>query len=209
MEENGNSNKYSLEDFRNGSPFQRTVLRDIEEHLKNPLDETTEEQRQYDRGGEEQGPYRLYFSDFRKATLARIVPANHHGDGRWEILDEKFGTYETDIEKDTFEIVVTRNYLVARGDIIVYLHSSLSWWKAITAYDHWHRPMGHIYTDNYGPDDVRMVLPLSDIRPYGGQGGPLILSKAKFLGRKEKMYHWNCEPLQDRTRYDIRWLKDG
>jgi hypothetical protein len=109
MGENGNSNKYSLEDFRNGSPFQRTVLRDIEEHLENPLeqekptteerrdydpggegqgplDKTTEERRDYDPGGEGQGPYRLYFSDFRKATLARIVPEYGPGVGTSRLL---------------------------------------------------------------------------------------------------------------------------
>jgi hypothetical protein len=55
---NGNSNKISLEDFRNSSPLEREVLRDIEEHLENPLGKTTEkrekreEQRELDPGGE-------------------------------------------------------------------------------------------------------------------------------------------------------------
>jgi hypothetical protein len=103
---------------------------------------------------------------------------------------------------------VTRHYRVETDKIIVSLYSAVEWWKAITAYNHWHRPIGHIYTDGEYRKD-RMELRLSDIRPYGGGGGPLVLSKAKFLGRKEKMYHWDVLSLVHRTRYDIAWLKDG
>ena len=53
-----------------------------------------------------------------------------------------------------------------------------------------------------------VLLSMSEIRLYNGAGGRLIFSKAKAFGEKKKIYHWDCEPLQDRTTHDVLWVYD-
>jgi hypothetical protein len=206
MEENRDSIK-DFEDIINRPPED---IINRHRHYENPSGETTEA-RVSDPGGEGPGPYRLYFGDFRKATLRRWTGSPRYGFGgsQVEVIEERYGKRETDIEKDTFEIFVDRNYLAARDFIYVDLYSLPKWLKTITAYDRYNRAIDQVWTDEMRQTHDVMMIRLSDIRPYTGAGGPLVFSKAKTWGRLTKMYHWDCEPLQPATRYIINWIKDG
>lgn len=164
MEENRDSIK-DFEDIINRHP--EDIINRHPFHYENPSGETTEA-RVSDPGGEGPGPYRLYFGDFRKATLRRWTgPPSGPGFGgsQVEVIDERYGKRETDIEKDTFEIFVDRNYLAAQDFIYVDLYSLPKWKKAITAYDRYNRMIDLVWTNEYQQTHDVMMIRLSDIRP--------------------------------------------